>query len=198
MKEHARTSSRQIGPIILSSLDPQAESSSLKKSITQALEELDTSPVHSHLPATSFERLYIPMTERYKDFGTGSEPVAELEPITFSVAGRKFECRPSIPGALLLRFAADSDSDDAGVSSNALLNFLTTVIVSDQRDEFAALLEDPDVAISLETLIEISAWLIGQYTDRPTKEQSDSPSTPSKSGRTSTAERSSTGSTSKD
>lgn len=138
------------------------------------------------------------MTERHKSFTTAA-PVQV--PVTFDVDGvdtdqrpwkESFEAVPAVPGAALLDFIADADSDDGGRASQALVDFLEGAIVEDDKERFRDLIRDPKRLIEIETLAQICEWLVEQYATRPTEPSKPRSTGRAKSGRGSTATSSTT------
>lgn len=124
------------------------------------------------------------MTQRHKVFT--SKPKVQT-PVTFELDGEKFTAVPAIPGAKLLDFIADADSDDGGRASQALVDFMQGVIIEQDRDRFAALIRDEERVVEIETLAEICEWLVGEYAARPTESPKPPAAGRSRSGRGSTA-----------
>jgi hypothetical protein len=102
---------------------------------------------------------------RFKDFGSGDS--VNAEPIVFKLYGEEFTCIPSIQGKVLLEIVSDSASDDVVKSSAVTLRFFRSVLNHDSMVRFDALLDSKETVVSLETLTDISAWLIEEYTSRP-------------------------------
>ncbi len=102
---------------------------------------------------------------RFKDFGTGS--TYQTEPIVFKLHGEEFECRPSLQGKTLLSLIADSSSEDPTVSTQVVLSFFAQALKPESKVRFDALLDDPDRIVSVETLGDITGWLIEEYSNRP-------------------------------
>jgi hypothetical protein len=102
---------------------------------------------------------------RFKDFGSGSG--TETEPIVFKLYNEEFTCIPSIQGKVLLEIVSDSASDDVATSSAVTMRFFRSVLTHESLTRFDALLDSKDTVVSLETLTEISSWLIEEYTNRP-------------------------------
>lgn len=127
------------------------------------------------------------MTKRHKDFG--AKQASTDEPVTFTLDGEDFTCRPRVQGGLILKFVHDADSDSGGKAAGALTWFIRKALVKDDRERFDTLLEDEDRLIDVETIGEVAAWLMEMYAGRPTGQQGNSSSSQSKNGRTSTAER---------
>lgn len=106
------------------------------------------------------------MTQRHRTFS--SKPKVQT-PVTFELDGETFEAKAAIPGAKLLDFIADADSDDGGRASQALIDFMESCIVKNDRERFVALIRDEERIIEIETLAEICEWLVGEYAARPTE-----------------------------
>lgn len=124
------------------------------------------------------------MTQRHKVFS--SKPKVKT-PVTFELDGEEFTAVPQVPGARLLDFIADADSGDGGRAAQALVDFLTGVIVEEDRERFVSLIHDPDKVVEIDTLAEICEWMVGEYAKRPTELSSPSSAGRSRSGRGSTA-----------
>lgn len=107
------------------------------------------------------------MTTRFKDFGS---PETNEEPVSFMLFGETFTCIPSLPGKFLLNLIAESNSDDPVASSNIVSKFFDTVLVEESRERFNALAVDPERVVSVETLSDITAWLVEEYAARPTEQ----------------------------
>lgn len=104
------------------------------------------------------------MTTRFKDFGA---PEVNMEPLSFALFGETFNCIPSLPGKFLLNLIAESNSDDPVASANVVSKFFDTVLVDDSRERFNALAVDPTRVVPVETLSDITAWLVEEYAARP-------------------------------
>jgi len=108
-------------------------------------------------------------TNRFKDFGSGvSETVKE--PLLFKLHGEEFKCMPNIQGKIMLELVADSSSDDPAVSARTLTTFFNKVLLKEDLEKFNTLLDSQEKIVSVETLSEISAWLIEEYTARPNQQ----------------------------
>jgi hypothetical protein len=106
------------------------------------------------------------MTKKFKDFGSGD---LHKEPITFAIHGENFECRPAVQGKILLKIVADADSEDGVIVASAIDQFFKATLLSESYERFEKLLVDEDKIVTVETLGEITAWLMGEYADRPTQ-----------------------------
>jgi hypothetical protein len=107
---------------------------------------------------------------RFKDFGNGGD-AGERTPISFKLWDTEFHCVPVLQGKLLLEIVSDSTSDDVSKSSQVMEKFFHAVLKPESKKEFDIVLSDPDKITSLDTLGEIVAWLMEEYSNRP-KEQS--------------------------
>lgn len=112
---------------------------------------------------------------KFKDFGS---PLANSdEPVTFSLYGETFRCKPSMQGRLLIQFIAESSQDDPSAGARAVLKFFDQAIVEADHEKFNEMTESADTIVPMETLTSIMDWLVEQYTGRPTQ-----PPTPSEPG----------------
>lgn len=102
---------------------------------------------------------------RYKDFGAGTATVQK--PLSFKLHGETFKCVPQVQGRLLLELIADSSSTDPAVSTAIITKFFEYVLKDESFTRFDALLRDKDKIVTVETLGEITGWLVEEYTKRP-------------------------------
>jgi hypothetical protein len=105
---------------------------------------------------------------RFKDFGSGNAST-QSEPITFKLHDEEFTCRGEIPGKVVLDLVAKSGADDPAQSAQVIEGFFSIVLQPESLDRFNILAVDPDRIVSMETLSDIVAWLVEEYTDRPTQ-----------------------------
>jgi hypothetical protein len=117
-------------------------------------------------PNYTFTRKTIQNMARFKDFGSGGD-ASEKEPISFKLWGEEFHCVPVIQGKLLLEIVSDSTSDDTSKSAQVMEKFFTAVLKPESKKAFDAILSDQEKITSLETLSEIVAWLMEEYSNRP-------------------------------
>lgn len=103
---------------------------------------------------------------RFKDFGAGSAKDSK-EPISFKIHGEEYACVPEIQGKTLLKLVADSGSEDPVKAAKAIDKFFDMVLDDESLVRFNMLVEDKHKIVTVETLSEIIAWLMEQYTDRP-------------------------------
>ena len=105
------------------------------------------------------------MTKRFKDFGSGSSESSE--PLVFKLYDEEFECYPQVQGKLLLDLVADSSSEDPARQSAIVTKFFEYVLKPESAERFQALVQDPERIVSVDTLAEITGWLVEEYTNRP-------------------------------
>jgi predicted PP-loop superfamily ATPase len=112
------------------------------------------------------------MMAKFKDFGVGE--ATSTEPITFALHGETFECKPALQGRFLLNLVAQSGGEDAAASAAIVNQFFKEVLLDESFERFEALSSDPDRIVTVETLGEITGWLVGEYSERPTQLQESS------------------------
>lgn len=109
------------------------------------------------------------MTNRFKDFGEDSNVVKE--PLSFKLYGEEFHCNPAIQGKVLLDMVKDAgDQDNPSGAASAINNFFSKALLSESYERFNKLLTDEETIVTVETLSDITAWLISEYSERPTME----------------------------
>jgi len=123
------------------------------------------------------------VTVRHKDFSSGTKVKT---PLTFNIDEEEFTARPAVPGALLLDFVAEADSEDPVRAADAVMSFFDLALVDEDKDRFRDFIRDPDVAIQMDIIAQVIEWLVEQYTARPTPPPSPSRNTRTRSGRGST------------
>lgn len=103
---------------------------------------------------------------RFKDFGA---PVvaSNIEPPTFALYGESFTCVPEIQGSLLLSLVGNSDNSSASASASIITDFFNEVLVEESLVRFNALINSKDKIVKIDTLGEIVAWLVEEYSGRP-------------------------------
>ena len=106
---------------------------------------------------------------RFKDFGSGSSD-APKEPINFKLFGEDFSCKPAIQGKVLMNLASGANADDPSAAAKTIDDFFKYVLLEESNERFQALLIDPDRIVSMETISDIVAWLIEEYTNRPNQQ----------------------------
>lgn len=107
--------------------------------------------------------------ERFKDFGAGKELTAR-EPVTFKLHEEEFTCVRHIQGSVLLELIAKSSSEDSGTSAQVITDFFGNILVDESFKRFNTLIHHKEKIVHVETLSEIVAWLVGQYSDRPNQQ----------------------------
>jgi hypothetical protein len=110
---------------------------------------------------------------RFKDFGSGDANV-NAEPISFKLHGEDFHCAKQIQGKAMLSLIANSSSDDATRNAEAVESFFKNVLLPESYTRFAALQESQDKVVTVDTLAEITSWLVEEYSSRPTDRPSAS------------------------
>jgi hypothetical protein len=80
----------------------------------------------------------------------------------------KFKARPRLPGHQLMKITTAMQAGIA-VQSAEMIGMLQGAIATEYHEEFMKLIDDPDIAIPIETLADILIWLAEEYTGRPTQ-----------------------------
>lgn len=111
---------------------------------------------------------------RFKDFGAGE--TISTEPINFTLYGETFNCRPALQGKFLLELVSSTSSEDPSSSADIISSFFSEVLYPESYERFEALSTDPDRIVTVETLGEITGWLVSEYSERPTTPQENSSS----------------------
>ena len=106
--------------------------------------------------------------KRFKDFGSGLQE--EAAPLSFKLHGEEFICVPQIQGKLLLDLVAESSSDDPVKSAGIVTKFFNYVLEDESAERFNKLLSDKKKIVSVDTLAEITSWLVEEYTERPNQQ----------------------------
>lgn len=106
------------------------------------------------------------------------KPVEDVEPLTFEVEFEKpgrskneseeFTCYPAIPGATILEFVSAS-AGEGNEMAEGILGFFEKALVPESWVRFNTLIKDPERVVDMGVLSEIIAYLIEQYSDRPTE-----------------------------
>lgn len=107
------------------------------------------------------------MTARFKDFGRGNDKNVSDQPLTFKLFDEEFHCYPRMQGKTLLEFVEMANSENAAETAKVTRVFFKKVLKPESYDRFDALLDDAEKIVSVETLAEITGWLLEQYGDRP-------------------------------
>ena len=105
----------------------------------------------------------------YRDFGSGKSH-GEKQPVTFKIHDEEFSCQMELQGKTLLDLVAQSGSDDPAQAAQTISNFFKSVLLEESYTRFNNLLTSPDKIVSVETLAEISGWLVEVYAGRPEEE----------------------------
>lgn len=107
-------------------------------------------------------------TKRFKDFGSGGETSAE--PLSFKLYDETFNCLPEVQGKYLLDLVSDTSSDDPIKSAGVVTKFFDYVLDDESSVRFNALIIDKKRIVSVETLAEITTWLVEEYAQRPNQQ----------------------------
>tara|TARA_B110000503_G_scaffold126803_1_gene195822 strand:- start:10509 stop:10859 length:351 start_codon:yes stop_codon:yes gene_type:complete len=110
---------------------------------------------------------------RFKDFGVG-KALEEKEPVTFKLHDEDFTCVPHLQGKVLLDLIAKSASTEASDSAVIITEFFDAVLIEESAKRFDTLLHDQEKIVHVETLSEIVAWLMTEYSSRPNQLPEDS------------------------
>lgn len=106
---------------------------------------------------------------RFKDFGSGGDN-PDVEPIEFQLHGEKFECRPQIQGSVLLGIVGSTADGNPAASAAVIVDFFSKVLVPESNERFQALINSEDKIVTVETLGEITGWIIEEYSNRPERQ----------------------------
>jgi hypothetical protein len=112
------------------------------------------------------------MTNRFKDFGKGGD--LAVEPLSFKLHEEEFHCWPNLQGSVLLELAAGTSEQDNASTVRTMTDFFDSALLPESLERFNALLKHKEKIVSIETLAEITSWLVEEYSARPTKESSGS------------------------
>jgi len=104
--------------------------------------------------------------KRFRSFATDE---VSKDPISFELHGEEFHCRPALQGKVLLEIVANMDANDAGYVADTVTKLFEYTLLPESYERFDALLHDPDKIVTVDTLGEITGWLVEQYTERPTQ-----------------------------
>jgi hypothetical protein len=109
---------------------------------------------------------------RFKDFGVGKE-TEEREPVSFKLHDEDFQCVSHIQGSVLLELIAKSTSEDSSESARVISDFFKNILSDESFKRFDKLIHHKEKIVHVETISEIVAWLVGQYSDRPNQQPED-------------------------
>lgn len=114
------------------------------------------------------------MTNRFKDFGSGGSEIKN--PLSFKLHGEEFNCHPAIQGKVLLDIVANAEANEGAGAAKVITDFFKACMPEESYVRFDALLTKPDKIVTVETLAEITAWLVEEYSSRPTQQPEPSAS----------------------
>ena len=108
------------------------------------------------------------MTNRFKDFGAGGN--VNTSPLSFKLHGEEFHCKPTIQGKALLDIVSKADAESGADVAKVINHFFEVTLLPESYERFTTLLENPDKIVSVDTLGEITGWLVEEYSSRPTQQ----------------------------
>lgn len=110
------------------------------------------------------------MTKRHRSFAAkATKERTDDEKITFDIAEKHyFTAKDDIQGAVILDFVAAAD-EGAAKAAAKIFGFFEQCLPADEYKRFNEVVHGDDVIVEMETLSEIVAYLIEEYTDRPTQ-----------------------------
>ena len=116
---------------------------------------------------------------------------ARANPVQFMLDGELFEAVPDIPAKAMADLAGKAtqvgSTTDTTAQWAAIVDIMQSLLVPDSRARFDTRLSDPANPITLQQLIDLFTWLMGEvYGGRPTMPPSPSPATPPDGGTVST------------
>jgi len=112
---------------------------------------------------------------RFKDFGTGKYNPEEAEALSFKLYDEEFLCTPAVQGKFLIELIAGAgDEDNTSKNLEIISQFFENVLEEESNVRFQALVKDKKKIVTVETLSEIVAWLMSEYTGRPNQQPEDS------------------------
>lgn len=112
----------------------------------------------------------------HKDFtDTDEEPIEVPAAPTFALNGHEFKCLPVIPGGALSDIFWVMQSKDITARAAGICRFISQVMPDEAADEFDLLIHDKTTIVRMSKLLEISIWLIEEYTSRPSTPSAGTP-----------------------
>jgi hypothetical protein len=108
------------------------------------------------------------MTNRFKDFGSGGS--TNKTPLSFKLHGEEFQCYPAIQGKTLLDIVANAEANEGAGAAKVITEFFKACMPEESYLRFDTLLSNPDKIVTVDTMAEITAWLVEEYSSRPTQQ----------------------------
>ncbi|QDK02632.1 tail assembly chaperone [Gordonia phage Phendrix] len=96
----------------------------------------------------------------------GSNIPLPVEGLELELNDQVFKVRGEMSGARLLKVVADMDGDNEAASARAMLEFLESSFLLEDRERGMDYLYNSDPPIGFDTLQEIIEWLIESYTKK--------------------------------
>ncbi|QBZ72704.1 tail assembly chaperone [Gordonia phage Phendrix] len=104
----------------------------------------------------------------------GSNIPLPVEGLELELNDQVFKVRGEMSGARLLKVVADMDGDNEAASARAMLEFLESSFLLEDRERGMDYLYNSDPPIGFDTLQEIIEWLIESYTKKATEQSPQS------------------------
>lgn len=98
--------------------------------------------------------------------------------LDFQLGDETFHCRPKLSGIALIEFVRTiqkvreqgEESEESGAATmDALLNLLQQAMGPEEYKRFVDYTSSDDIYVSMETIMEIVQYLIGEYTQSPSE-----------------------------
>lgn len=109
---------------------------------------------------------------RFKNFGKGKQ-AENIEPLYFELYDERFDCIPELQGALLFDLVGNTTEDNGAAAAASIVGFFEKVLVEESYTRFNDLIRSKDRIVTVETLGDITGWLVEEYTNRPEKQPED-------------------------
>lgn len=114
------------------------------------------------------------------------------EPLEFKIGGDQFTVYPPTTAMFALFLASQAETRSIQDQMAGVVDLLDGLLEPDQRPTFHKRLLDRKHPLDFEVLQDIIAWLLEEWTARPTQESPDSSTSRKTTGRKSTGRRVST------
>lgn len=103
---------------------------------------------------------------RFKDFGSGLDQ--DKPALSFRLHDEDFKCVREVQGKVLIDLVAKSKDKDPAVVASIITDFFDAVLEEESLERFNFLLVDKNRVVTMETLTNITEWLVEEYSARPT------------------------------
>ncbi|QGF20274.1 hypothetical protein SEA_SIXAMA_95 [Gordonia phage Sixama] len=128
------------------------------------------------------------MTLERKKISFGSRTPQPIAGLDMELNDQVFKVRPKMSGIALLRVISSMEGEDEGAAANAMIDFISSAFLKEDRERGMEYLEFGEPAIELEELKDIVQALITQYTGNFTDPSQSSTSGSADDGSITTAE----------